>query len=126
MTLVRIAYKVIILLFTVGYVIIAMDALDQLLVACHSFNLNLFVESFLQMIQKLLESQEPMLQLRATESFEKYANISEDTPQYHRRYDFFVSKFASMCYFNVDNLHLKHQLRTAGINGLQVNVYLPC
>lgn len=51
-----------------GYVIISMDALDQLLVSCHANNLNLFVESFLQMVQKLLESTEPKLQLRATQS----------------------------------------------------------
>lgn len=51
-----------------GYVIISMDALDQLLVSCHANSLNLFVESFLQMVQKLLESTEPTLQLRATQS----------------------------------------------------------
>jgi len=28
----------------------------------------------------------------------KFANIEEDTPSYHRRYDFFVSKFSSMCH----------------------------
>jgi len=30
--------------------------------------------------------------------FVKFANIEEDTPSYHRRYDFFVSKFSSMCH----------------------------
>ena len=28
--------------------------------------------------------------------FIKFANIEEDTPSYHRRYDFFVSKFSVM------------------------------
>ncbi|XP_068231058.1 protein EFR3 homolog cmp44E isoform X2 [Palaemon carinicauda] len=102
-----------------GYVIISMDALDQLLVSCHANNLNLFVESFLQMVQKLLESTEPTLQLRATQSFEKFANIREDTPSYHRRYDFLVSKFSSMCYSNDDDVVTRKQLRTAGIKGLQ-------
>ncbi|KAK3858639.1 hypothetical protein Pcinc_035197 [Petrolisthes cinctipes] len=102
-----------------GYVIISMDALDQLLVSCHANNLNLFVESFLQMVQKLLESTEPTLQLRATQSFEKFANIREDTPSYHRRYDFLVSKFSSMCYSNDDCPDTSRQLRTAGIRGLQ-------
>ncbi|XP_063851416.1 LOW QUALITY PROTEIN: protein EFR3 homolog cmp44E-like, partial [Scylla paramamosain] len=102
-----------------GYVIISMDALDQLLISCHANNLNLFVESFLQMVQKLLESTEPALQLRATQSFEKFANIREDTPSYHRRYDFLVSKFSCMCYSNDDNEATRKHLRTAGIKGLQ-------
>lgn len=49
-------------------VIIAMEAIDQLLVACHAQSLNLFVESFLKMVQKLLESTDPQLQILATHS----------------------------------------------------------
>lgn len=45
-----------------------MEAMDQLLVACHSQTLNLFVESFLKMVQKLLESTDPQLQILATQS----------------------------------------------------------
>lgn len=45
-----------------------MDALDQLLVVCHSQSINLFVESFLKMVQKLLECDEPDLQILATSS----------------------------------------------------------
>lgn len=50
------------------FVIIAMEAMDQLLVACHAQTLNLFVESFLKMVQKLLESADPQLQILATQS----------------------------------------------------------
>ena len=52
-----------------------MDAMDQLLMKCHVNSLNLFVEYFLQMVEKLLNGSEPNLQLRATASFEKFANI---------------------------------------------------
>ena len=45
-----------------------MEAMDQLLLACHARQLNLFVESFLKMVQKLLESTEPDLQILATQS----------------------------------------------------------
>jgi hypothetical protein len=45
-----------------------MEALDQLLVSCHAHSLNLFVESYLKMVQKLLESQDPDLQITATNS----------------------------------------------------------
>lgn len=51
-----------------GFVEIAMEAMDQLLVACHAQTLNLFVESFLKMVQKLLESTDPQLQILATQS----------------------------------------------------------
>uniref|UniRef100_UPI00358DE06D protein EFR3 homolog B-like isoform X2 n=1 Tax=Myxine glutinosa TaxID=7769 RepID=UPI00358DE06D len=102
-----------------GYVFIAMEALDQLLMACHSQRINLFVESFTNMVTKLLESNEPELQILGTNSFVKFANIEEDTPCYHRRYDFFVSKFSSMCHSNCDSEEVNMKIRLAGIRGLQ-------
>lgn len=47
---------------------IAMEAMDLLLVACHAQTLNLFVESFLRMVQKLLEDSNATLQILATNS----------------------------------------------------------
>ncbi|KPJ17469.1 Protein EFR3-like cmp44E [Papilio machaon] len=102
-----------------GFVIIAMEAMDQLLLACHSQTLNLFVESFLKMVQKLLESTDPQLQILATQSFVRFANIEEDTPSYHRRYDFFVSKFSAMCHSNHGDKPIRDKIRLAGIQGLQ-------
>ncbi len=102
-----------------GFVVISMEALDTLLVTCHAHTLNMFVESFLKMVQKLLESNEPDMQCLATSSFVKFANIEEDTPSYHRRYDFFVSKFSSMCHSNHTNQETCSKLRLAGLKGLQ-------
>lgn len=48
-----------------------MEAMDLLLMACHAQTLNLFVESFLKMIQKLLEDANPNLQIMATNSVSK-------------------------------------------------------
>lgn len=45
-----------------------MEAMDTLLVACHAQSLNLFVESFLRMVQKLLECSDPDMQCLATNS----------------------------------------------------------
>lgn len=45
-----------------------MEALDTLLVTCHAQCLNLFVESYLKMVQKLLECREIELQCLATGS----------------------------------------------------------
>lgn len=42
--------------------------MDLLLMACHAQTLNLFVESFLRMVQKLLEDTNPTLQIMATNS----------------------------------------------------------
>ncbi|XP_015267038.1 PREDICTED: protein EFR3 homolog B isoform X4 [Gekko japonicus] len=90
-----------------GYVCIAMEALDQLLMACHCQSINLFVESFLKMVAKLLESEKPDLQILGTNSFVKFANIEEDTPSYHRSYDFFVSRFSEMCHSSHDDLDIR-------------------
>lgn len=45
-----------------------MEAMDLLLQACHAQTLNLFVESFLRMVQKLLEDSNPNLKIMATNS----------------------------------------------------------
>lgn len=54
--------------FHIRLVEIAMEAMDSLLIACHAQTLNLFVESFLRMVQKLLEDSNPHLQIMATNS----------------------------------------------------------
>ncbi|XP_077470634.1 protein EFR3 homolog A isoform X3 [Stigmatopora argus] len=102
-----------------GNVVIAMEALDQLLMACHSQSIKPFVESFLHMVAKLLESREPDLQVLGTNSFVKFANIEEDTPSYHRRYDFFVSQFSAMCHSTHEDAETRSRIRVAGIKGLQ-------
>uniref|UniRef100_A0A672GKR8 Protein EFR3 homolog A n=1 Tax=Salarias fasciatus TaxID=181472 RepID=A0A672GKR8_SALFA len=102
-----------------GNVVIAMEALDQLLMACHSQSIKPFVESFLHMVAKLLESREPDLQVLGTNSFVKFANIEEDTPSYHRRYDFFVSQFSAMCHSTHEEPETRTRIRVAGIKGLQ-------
>ncbi|NXF83759.1 EFR3B protein, partial [Sclerurus mexicanus] len=102
-----------------GYVCIAMEALDQLLMACHCQSINLFVESFLKMVAKLLESEKPNLQILGTNSFVKFANIEEDTPSYHRSYDFFVSRFSEMCHSGHEDADVRTKIRMSGIKGLQ-------
>ncbi|XP_041927857.1 protein EFR3 homolog B isoform X3 [Alosa sapidissima] len=103
----------------IKYVCIAMEALDQLLMACHCQSINLFVESFLTMVRKLLEADKPNLQILGTNSFVKFANIEEDTPSYHRSYDFFVSRFSEMCHSSYEDPDIRIKIRMAGIRGLQ-------
>ncbi|XP_043193867.1 protein EFR3 homolog cmp44E-like isoform X3 [Amphibalanus amphitrite] len=102
-----------------GGVLVSVEAMDELVSTCKPENLNLFVESFLKTVQRLLECQEPQMQVLATQSFVKFSNIAEDTPSYHRRYDFFVSKFSSMCHSSHADMDTRMELRTAGLQGLQ-------
>ncbi|XP_072305725.1 protein EFR3 homolog B-like isoform X2 [Eucyclogobius newberryi] len=102
-----------------GYVVIAVEALEQLLSACHCQSINLLVESFLSTLRLLLESERPHLHVLATDAFVKFANIEEDTPSYHRSYDFFVSRFSQMCHSRHEELQTQNQIRVSGIRGLQ-------
>uniref|UniRef100_A0AAQ5XHZ3 EFR3 homolog B n=1 Tax=Amphiprion ocellaris TaxID=80972 RepID=A0AAQ5XHZ3_AMPOC len=104
-----------------GYVCIAMEALEQLLLACHCQSINLLVESFLSTLRLLLEADKPHLHILATNSFVKFANIEEDTPSYHRSYDFFVSRFSEMCHSEHDDPDelSTFRIRVSGIRGLQ-------
>lgn len=101
-------------------VFIGVEAMDQLLQsACHVRTLNLFVESFLQTIQKLLESPDPDLQILASASFLKFSKIEEETPSYHRSYDFFISRFAQMCLNSHNDVEgTRKRLRISGLEGL--------
>uniref|UniRef100_A0A8C2DQL1 EFR3 homolog Ba (S. cerevisiae) n=1 Tax=Cyprinus carpio TaxID=7962 RepID=A0A8C2DQL1_CYPCA len=87
-----------------GYVCIAMEALDQLLMACHCQTINLFVESFLTMVRKLLEADKPNLQILGTNS------VSEI---YSLRLSIFSSRSSSTCSATIG------RIRMAGIRGLQ-------
>lgn len=103
-----------------GFVRLTLEAMDSLLAACHgSPSLNLFVESFLKVIQKLLETQQPDFEIMATDSFVNFANIQEDTPSYHRRYDFFISRFSALCHSAHPAPNIRNKLRGAGIKGLR-------
>lgn len=102
-----------------GYVAIGVEAMDRLLITSNAQSLNLFVESFLRVVQQLIESHDLNMQLLGTQSFVKFAGIEEDTPSYHRRYDFFVSKFASMSHNSDRDPDVRRQVRMAGLNGLK-------
>jgi hypothetical protein len=101
-------------------VFIGVEAIDQLLQsACHVRTLNLFVESFLKTIQKLLESPDPDLQILASASFLRFSKIEEETPSYHRSYDFFISRFTQMCLSSHSDVEgTRKRLRISGLEGL--------
>ncbi|XP_027766333.1 protein EFR3 homolog B-like, partial [Empidonax traillii] len=51
--------------------------------------------------------------------FVKFANIEEDTPSYHRSYDFFVCRFSEMCHSSHEDPAVRARIRMSGIKGLQ-------
>ncbi|CAK5007022.1 unnamed protein product [Meloidogyne enterolobii] len=97
---------------------VAVDAIDQLLKSCHgSPSINQFIESFLLMVQRLLETNDPQMEKLATDLFVRFSGIEEDSPSYHRQYDFFISKFSSMCHAN-RGAYVRSQ-RFNGLRGLR-------
>uniref|UniRef100_A0A1I8B7P0 Protein EFR3 homolog B n=1 Tax=Meloidogyne hapla TaxID=6305 RepID=A0A1I8B7P0_MELHA len=97
---------------------VAVDAIDQLLKSCHgSPSINQFIESFLLMVQRLLETNDPQMEKLATDLFVRFSGIEEDSPSYHRQYDFFISKFSSMCHANRGG-YVRSQ-RFNGLRGLR-------
>lgn len=88
-----------------------MEAMDLLLMACHAQTLNLFVESFLKMVQKLLEDSDANLQIMATNSVKNYLSITRQSFIYflilvcqvrqHRRRCSFVPSSLRLFYIKV-------------------------
>eukprot|EP00047_Mylnosiga_fluctuans_P000525 m.194962 g.194962 ORF g.194962 m.194962 type:complete len:718 (-) comp10076_c0_seq22:369-2522(-) len=94
---------------------IGVQAFDKLLQGCHSI-LSSFVESYLNVLERLLESRVEYYQVLGTGSFVKFSKIEEPSPSYNRHYDFFVEKLSAMCYKNPTNTL---QIREYGIDGLR-------
>ncbi|VDN15642.1 unnamed protein product [Dibothriocephalus latus] len=92
---------------------ITVEAMSALVNACYAVKLNLFDSSFLKMVQLLLESKLPELQLLGTKS------IEEDAPNYHREYDELIDQFCRMSYSNLPDIEERKKVRVAGIQGLQ-------
>jgi len=105
-------------------VFIGSEAIDQILSACHVRIINLFIESYLKTIQRLLESPDPDFQILASNSFMNFSKIKEETPVYYRTYDFFIDRFSQMCHSDstaiddVTGRMVKDRLRIAGLQGI--------
>lgn len=71
-----------------------MEALDQLLMACHSQSIKPFVESFLHMVAKLLESREPDLQVLGTNSVSSAVKSkAQENPEKEKRIGSIKARF---------------------------------
>ncbi|XP_023335599.1 protein EFR3 homolog cmp44E [Eurytemora carolleeae] len=80
--------------------------------------LNMYVEFYLLTVQRVLENTQPEMQVRASESFLYFAQKEEDVPAYHRRYDFFISKFSQMCHSESNDPVVTSSIRISGLKGI--------
>ena len=100
------------------FVIISMEVMDKLLKACSQQHLELYLDSYLKTIQLLLESPEPRMLIRGTESFVKFSKKDEIVPLYHRRYVFFTEKFSEMCHYDAADEEIIEKVRESGLRGI--------
>eukprot|EP00127_Corallochytrium_limacisporum_P004713 Clim_evm67s172 gene=Clim_evmTU67s172 len=104
------------------YVLIAMNAMDELVQACHE-HLGLFGGSVLRMIETLLESTDVDYQVVAADSFVNFARIKEEVSEYQTHYDFFMSKFSQMCWYTSEgNTSDTVRVRMAGLKALRAAI----
>uniref|UniRef100_A0A0N4Z9E5 Serine/threonine-protein kinase TOR n=1 Tax=Parastrongyloides trichosuri TaxID=131310 RepID=A0A0N4Z9E5_PARTI len=75
-----------------------------------------FIDSYLKMVERLLETNDPQMEDLAIECYVVFAQIDEVQPNYSRRYDSFIPKFSCMCYANRGD-RIKQQ-RCNGLKGL--------
>lgn len=54
----------------------------------------------------------------------KFANIEEDTPSYHRSYDFFVSRFSEMCHSEHEDLDIQNKSVSLRVSSV-ISAFIP-
>uniref|UniRef100_A0AC35TLN6 Serine/threonine-protein kinase TOR n=1 Tax=Rhabditophanes sp. KR3021 TaxID=114890 RepID=A0AC35TLN6_9BILA len=101
---------------------VATDALIRILKSSHHHNSqSSFIDSYLLMVQKLLETNDRQMEDLAINCYVIFAQIDEVQPNYSRCYDFFIPKFVSLCFANRGDF-IKQQ-RSNGLTGLLALVW---
>lgn len=80
-----------------GHVCVSLKIMEKLLSELSTERLQLLAESYLDMMHELLQSNDLFFQTMAANSFVAFAELEEDSPPYHRQYDFCIERFAAMC-----------------------------
>ena len=106
-----------------GWVRTTVSALDEILLSfsppSQRRSLNLFIDSFLAILKKLMTCEVLDLQIEAVNSFIKFADtIDEDTQWQRMNYDFFLNKFISMCFDSSLDPKVCNRTRMAGLAAL--------
>lgn len=103
-----------------NYVRNTMEAVDKILIIISPEYLNFYANSYLKMIQKLLEQNDLDHQKLATTSFKKFCEKEQynQTSNYNRNYDSFVCQFSAMCYNNHKDSNIRSEIRISGLQGI--------
>lgn len=102
-----------------GWVKVSIDAIVELLKACHAQRINLFISSYLKMTQLLLESKIHDFRRYGTSAFENFSKVEEEGANYDRNYDLFIKLFCKYCYDGSKNTMERKEIRICGIQGIQ-------
>ena len=97
----------------------SIDAIVELLKACHAQRINLFISSYLKMVQLLLESSIHDYRRYGTSAFENFSKIEEEGANYDRNYDLFIKLFCGYCYDDSKSTIERKEMRICGIQGIQ-------
>ena len=103
-----------------NYVRNTIEAVDRILMVIGAEYINFYANSYLKMIQKLLEQTDLDYQRMATNSFKKFCEkeSSNQTANHNRNYDQFVCQFSAMCYNNNKDASVRSEIRISGLQGI--------
>lgn len=103
-----------------NYVHNTIEAVDRILMVIGAECINYYANSYLKMIQKLLEHTDLDYQRMATNSFKKFCEkeSSNQTANHNRNYDQFVWQFSTMCYNNNKDASVRSEIRISGLQGI--------
>jgi len=102
-----------------GWVKVSIDAIVELLKANQAQRINLFIDSYLNMVKLLLKSPTHEFQVYGTNAFEKFSEADEDGTAHDRNYDFFIKHFCDYCRDDSKNVVVRKDVRSCGIRGIQ-------
>ena len=101
-----------------GWTKISIDAIEALLRACQAPQINLFVQSYMEMCRMLLESDCTKARKWGASAFVSFCDVDEEG-NHERSYEAFIDIFCKFCHEDGKNKEDVKTLRLCGIQGLQ-------
>lgn len=101
-----------------GWTKISIDAIEALLKACQAPQINLFVQSYMNMCRMLLESENAKARKWGASAFVSFCDVDEEG-NHERSYNAFIDLFCKFCHEDGKNKEDVKTIRLCGIDGLQ-------
>ncbi|KAF0992877.1 hypothetical protein HZS_257, partial [Henneguya salminicola] len=100
-------------------ILLAFDVTNQLLSTSGSSFTNLIMVDYLRMVLELISNDCVEFQIQSAKSFRKFSTINADTPKFNEFLEPLLKQFVRLCNINHFNVKLNHDLRLAGLVGIQ-------